>query len=93
MKTVSKPPTHEAITARARQLWEDAGRPAGRDQELWLRAEEQLRSEIVPPARPPAKPRPIPESPAHTVPSTIREVVQPVARPTAPRPAKKRGAR
>ncbi|WP_223970421.1 DUF2934 domain-containing protein [Bradyrhizobium sp. RD5-C2] len=28
--------------ARARQLWEEAGRPAGRDLDFWLRAEREL---------------------------------------------------
>ena len=30
------------ITERARQLWEEDGRPAGRDMEYWLKAEEEL---------------------------------------------------
>jgi hypothetical protein len=30
------------ITERARQLWEEAGRPEGRDMEYWLQAEEEL---------------------------------------------------
>ena len=30
------------ITERARQLWEEAGRPEGRDMEYWLEAEEEL---------------------------------------------------
>lgn len=29
--------------ARAYQLWENAGRPAGRDQEFWLQAERELK--------------------------------------------------
>ena len=32
----------QRITERARQLWEEAGRPAGRDMEYWLAAEEEL---------------------------------------------------
>lgn len=32
---------HE-ITARAYELWEQAGRPSGRDQEFWLRAEREV---------------------------------------------------
>jgi hypothetical protein len=35
--------THEDISARARQLWENAGRPVGRDDEFWLQAERELR--------------------------------------------------
>jgi hypothetical protein len=30
------------IAERARQLWEEAGRPEGRDMEYWLQAEEEL---------------------------------------------------
>ena len=36
-------PTQEQISQRARQLWENAGRPDGRDLEHWLEAERQLR--------------------------------------------------
>jgi Protein of unknown function (DUF2934) len=32
----------QRITERARQLWEEDGRPAGRDMEYWLKAEEEL---------------------------------------------------
>jgi hypothetical protein len=35
----------EAIRARARGLWEQRGRPAGRDLEFWLQAERELREE------------------------------------------------
>ena len=38
--------TYEAlkqrITERARQLWEEDGRPEGRDLEHWLQAEDEL---------------------------------------------------
>jgi hypothetical protein len=34
--------TKEEIRARARELWEQHGRPAGRDLEFWLQAERQL---------------------------------------------------
>jgi Protein of unknown function (DUF2934) len=33
----------EEIRARARELWEHNGRPAGRDLEFWLQAEAELR--------------------------------------------------
>jgi hypothetical protein len=33
----------EAVRARARELWESNGRPAGRDLEFWLQAERELR--------------------------------------------------
>ncbi len=35
----------EIIATRAYYLWESAGKPDGRDQELWLSAKEQLEGE------------------------------------------------
>jgi len=35
----------EQIAARAYQLWQQAGEPAGRDQEFYHQAEQQLRNE------------------------------------------------
>jgi hypothetical protein len=35
-------PTYEAIAKRAYELYEDSGRPAGRDVEFWLKAEKEL---------------------------------------------------
>jgi hypothetical protein len=32
----------EETRSRAHELWQDAGRPAGRDLEFWLRAEREL---------------------------------------------------
>jgi hypothetical protein len=44
MKTPSSTmPSHDDISARARELWERAGRPEGRDDEHWLQAERELR--------------------------------------------------
>lgn len=34
--------TTDAIRARARELWEQNGRPSGRDLEFWLRAEAEI---------------------------------------------------
>ena len=34
--------SQEEISARARELWEQHGRPPGRDLEFWLRAEREL---------------------------------------------------
>jgi hypothetical protein len=34
--------TTEEIRARARELWEFEGRPAGRDLDIWLQAEREL---------------------------------------------------
>ncbi len=39
-------PTHEQIAARAFQLWEARGRPAGTDREDWLEAERILCEEM-----------------------------------------------
>ena len=33
----------DKIAARAREIWEQQGRPAGRDVEFWLQAEAELR--------------------------------------------------
>lgn len=33
----------EAIRTRAHELWEQHGRPSGRDEEFWLQAEAELR--------------------------------------------------
>jgi hypothetical protein len=36
--------TKHEIRARARELWEQNGRPANRDDEFWLRAEAEIRT-------------------------------------------------
>ena len=38
-------PSKEEIEARAYQLWDKAGKPAGREKEFWDLAEEELRNE------------------------------------------------
>src|SRR5258707_3766444 len=48
----------DRIRERAYQLWEQAGRPAGRDLEHWARAEAELR--VAPPAAPMPAPPAIP---------------------------------
>ena len=35
-------PTTEAIAKRAYEIYEDSGRPGGRDVEFWLKAEKEL---------------------------------------------------
>lgn len=37
--------SHEAISQRAEEIWRKYGSPEGRDEEIWLEAEGQLRSE------------------------------------------------
>ena len=39
------PITHEEISQRARNIWEQARRPEGQETEHWLRAERELRQE------------------------------------------------
>jgi len=36
--------THELIAARAYQLWESKGMPAGLDMQIWIEAERSLRN-------------------------------------------------
>lgn len=38
--------THEQISSRARDLWQQNGEPSGRDEEFWLEAERQLRTSV-----------------------------------------------
>jgi len=35
-------PDHEAVAARAREIWEARGCPSGRDLEIWFAAEGEL---------------------------------------------------
>ena len=41
----NSPITHEEITQRAHDIWEQSGRPAGQETEHWFRAEQELRKE------------------------------------------------
>ena len=36
-------PNENRIRKRAREIWEENGRPAGRDQEFWFQAEREFR--------------------------------------------------
>jgi hypothetical protein len=45
-------PTYDEISERARDLWQSRGKPAGQDTEIWLAAEQELRSRS---AKPPAQ--------------------------------------
>lgn len=36
--------THEAIAARARELWHEQGCPTGCDEAIWLEAEAELQA-------------------------------------------------
>ena len=35
-------PSEKRIRKRAREIWEENGRPVGRDEEFWLRAEREF---------------------------------------------------
>lgn len=35
-------PLHDEISRRAREIWEESGRPQGRDLEFWLKAELEV---------------------------------------------------
>jgi Protein of unknown function (DUF2934) len=41
--TMMSEPSNAEIQQRAHQLWEQAGRPEGRDDEFWFQAEQELR--------------------------------------------------
>jgi hypothetical protein len=47
MQSVQLPP-HDAVAVAAYFHWLEAGRPSGRDQEIWLKAEAQLRKTFAP---------------------------------------------
>ena len=40
-------PTHDEVTARAREIWENRGRPQGQDLSIWLEAERKLLSGAI----------------------------------------------
>jgi hypothetical protein len=42
-------PKHMDIVRRAYELWQEAGQPAGKDQEFYHQAEEELRNKDKPP--------------------------------------------
>jgi hypothetical protein len=67
--TAYRTPTHAEIEQRARELWQEAGQPEGRDVEFWLNAEQSLQfpanvKEETQPAVPPQTPSPQPEDAA-----------------------------
>lgn len=47
----------QRIRERAKQLWEEAGQPTGRDNEFWLEAESLVEAEILKEAPPKPPPR------------------------------------
>ena len=98
MTNSQSPLDERTVSERAYQLWEQAGRPGGRDSEFWYQAENQLKAERnsgPPPLARPARSTPprLPTAPVHEVPPPIRGAVKTYAR-RAPRPGSgKRTAR
>jgi hypothetical protein len=76
--TSTNQPNQDSIAYHAYLLWEKAGRPSGRDQELWFQAEAQLRSTST--TKPSATP-----APAVQVASKPAAAIAPAA-PIAPKP-------
>jgi hypothetical protein len=50
-------PREERVRERARQLWEHAGQPQGRDEEFWYQAEVEIAAEENEPDPIPPRPR------------------------------------
>src|SRR5687768_17156384 len=71
--------THDEISQRAQQLWETLGRPVGRDEEIWLQAEQELQTPT-----PAAQPFPTPPAAATPAPSTQPAPVKASASPRKP---------
>jgi Protein of unknown function (DUF2934) len=40
--SIMEKPSEDQIRKRAQEIWEQAGRPEGRDEEIWLQAEREL---------------------------------------------------
>ena len=68
----------ERITERARQIWEEEGRPDGRAEEHWLRAERELLA------------APVAKAPRKRAPTSKAETAAPAKK--ASRPARGRAA-
>jgi hypothetical protein len=52
----AEPELYDRVQQRAYEIWEREGRPHGRDDEHWQRAEREIRDEVqVAPARPRAR--------------------------------------
>ena len=66
MQKANQPPhpKHEEIAALAHQIWENNGRPAGRDVQFWLQAEQSLLSSVNAPPPTQAPGARVPGSPA-----------------------------
>jgi hypothetical protein len=95
-KTLEKSPEREAqVRERAYRLWEEEGRPHGRDLEFWARARELVAAEREPVPAAPKAVSPDPEAEVEAaVTSAAGEasasVTQQVVRPQSPRARRKR---
>lgn len=69
--------SRETIAERAYYLWEAAGKPAGRDEEFWTRAEAGLNAAAVS-AVPPVIAPPILTAVATTTVASLHEVPPPI---------------
>ncbi len=60
-RQTGRQPSHEEISRRAQEIWERYGRPAGRDEDIWLEAERDLQQPAVTnPSAAPAPTSPVP---------------------------------
>lgn len=68
-------PTHEEISLRAREIWNAESQPSGRDNEIWLAAEQQLQNKgrVLSPAPRSARPKRAKEEA-----STLEEEADPI---------------
>jgi len=89
-----KAPSPGAIALRAYFLWEQAGKPAGRDEESWLRAEAELTTApVAPPVIAPPMIAPLATvtvAPLHQAPPPIKDAVTTPGRRPPPRRTPKR---
>jgi len=44
---MTEPSVEQRVRERAYALWEQAGRPSGRDAEFWQRARDEIEAEIL----------------------------------------------
>jgi len=95
--TEYRTPTQEQIARHARELWERAGRPEGRDVEFWLNAEralhfptnlEEEKHPTVPPTDPPPLGAPQATHPAKRSDVMQRSAVTPQPGQPKPKPAR-----
>ena len=81
--------TRDQIAERAFEIWEHEGKPDGRDQEHWERAEAELRAHMarMSPAKPKraAKPKAEAAKPETAKPKAAKSATKPAAKSGKPR--------